>query len=819
MPVFKLINLKSFFFFKVDCHPTFIDKNDINKHSGQKNLMVFTASVQKGQNETYHQHVKSAACATNVPHNPLEFMQPHRTISPTNNPKNSPEIAVRKRTRPLLCQDNCSSCEYPCNKKWKETNSEGKDRPTLHFPSAKESSILYSPLDRCSAAVIQKHIRDTRCESFLHPLLSIVNRLMAHRSNRNFFNAPVDPEKLQIPHYFAIIQHPMDLSTVKTKCIQLEYATPEECATDIRLVFSNACLFNPTGHMVHEAAKRILTDFEADYARYQLKQRLKTKRRDQHSCSSCLSNVCGICLEKCIHFEPPLLICIGPCRQRIKRYAIYYRTLDSKHHWCAKCFTTLPKWIEVDNTQDRSIAKCELIKDKFTDKVTEPWVQCDECNGWAHQVCSLFNAAVNNDNRQKMTPYVCPLCRQKRLEKVNGGDEMGIEEYGIDSMSVDESSVETSEIFKHGCNPEQTDFCGSDIMEHETGLLNGFARSNCLKETSLSKFMETWIMDRFSRMGESELAESITVRVVSSIKTNHKIPEAVRLHFGTKNLKYPDQVEYTSKAICVFQRINKIEVCIFFMYVQEYDHQCSLVFNRNRVYLAYIDSLIYMRPRRIRTALYQEILLSYFAFCKERGYMWIHIWACPTTRGGDFIYWCHPTSQKNPAKERLQKWYLQMVERGQQVGVIASCDDLYGTEFETLEETLRNEVKLPPLFDGDFWPAQVELLLKYPGKRGRGSSASLEVQMHRDTIRSRVVDSVQACRDSLFVISLVRKRVEDSYLDQVEIPDISCTFLDYRTDMLRNSEQAHYQFDTFRRAKYSTMMLMYEVHKCQVCRS
>merc|ERR1711943_128107 len=117
--------------------------------------------------------------------------------------------------------------------------------------------------------------------------------------------------------------------------------------------------------------------------------------------------------------------------------------------------------------------------------------------------------------------------------------------------------------------------------------------------------------------------------------------------------KPPATVNYRQKAIALFQRIDGLDVCIYCTYVQEYDgddeydDKDALVkpHHNKRVYIAYIDSVEHFRPRECRTQVYHEILVSYLATARERGYEAAHIWACPPSRGNNFVFWNHPASQ------------------------------------------------------------------------------------------------------------------------------------------------------------------------------
>ncbi|KAG6952073.1 hypothetical protein JG688_00013440 [Phytophthora aleatoria] len=590
----------------------------------------------------------------------------------------------------------------------------------LAVRSSSRSAAL-SPLNAATAEQIRQHLRDVRRERFLRPFLAIVSKLMFHKGNHGFFNVRVDPVVWNIPHYFEVVKHPMDLAIVKNKCLNLEYATADECADEIRLVFNNACLFNPPGHIVHESAAMLLREFEADYAKYKTKAEAMAKRRDEHSCPFCLDNVCGICNEKCINFEPPFVMCSGACRQRIKRHAVYYKTPDGQYH-------------------------CPALKRR---------------------------------------PYT------KDFTRALGFDEE-IEEKVFDYLTrVDIDAVDAS-------------------------TTSSFVKSQDLQSCDLSRFMQKWVEQHLENLGEHEAAQSIVVKVVSSIKSSCHVSSVVREHFRSATQEYPQTIDYTSKVIFVFQMINGVEVCIFSMYVQEYDKHCQLPANRNRTYIAYLDSLVYMRPRH-----------------------------------------------KNPGKERLLQWYLSMAKKAKELGVVFACDDLYTREFELLEETL--DTQLPPHFDGDYWPSEAERLAASPPKRGRKDANTASACSAK--FRKRVSESVKSACESLFVIALQptcaackqlivnaaywRATNVDAYYcskclgavadaivtaagqeavltevspanfaeacsrNKMEEAEMPCPFLDYRPNMLKNCEEHHYQFDSFRRAKYSTMMLVYQISSAQ----
>ncbi|CAI9757357.1 unnamed protein product [Fraxinus pennsylvanica] len=98
----------------------------------------------------------------------------------------------------------------------------------------------------------------------------LLNRLMKQK-NAPIFNSPVDIIAYNIPDYFNVIKHPMDLGTVKTKLLSGRYSSPEGFAADVRLTLKNAMIYNPPGHYVHLAAEKMNKFFEVRWKQIEKK--------------------------------------------------------------------------------------------------------------------------------------------------------------------------------------------------------------------------------------------------------------------------------------------------------------------------------------------------------------------------------------------------------------------------------------------------------------------------------------------------------------------------------------------------------------------
>lgn len=96
---------------------------------------------------------------------------------------------------------------------------------------------------------------------FMKQCEALLKKLMQHQYGW-VFNTPVDVVKLNIPDYYTVIKHPMDLGTIKSKITSSEYSSVLDFVADVRLTFSNAMTYNPPANHVHIMADTLRKFFE-----------------------------------------------------------------------------------------------------------------------------------------------------------------------------------------------------------------------------------------------------------------------------------------------------------------------------------------------------------------------------------------------------------------------------------------------------------------------------------------------------------------------------------------------------------------------------
>ncbi|KAK1280820.1 Histone acetyltransferase HAC12 [Acorus gramineus] len=343
----------------------------------------------------------------------------------------------------------------------------------------------------------------------------------------------------------------------------------------------------------------------------------------------------------------------------------------------------------------------------------------------------------------------------------------------------------------------------------------------------------------------------------------------------------------------VFQKFDGIEVVLFGMFVQEYGSNCPEP-NRRHAYLAYLDSVKYFRPdndiksatgEALRTFVYHEILIGYLEYCKRRGFVSCHIWACPSGKRQDYIFYHHPNTQRMPNAKKLQKWYATMLQKASEEHIVVGTTNIYDGYFLSSDECkVKFSAAHLPYFDGDYWPnalediikdvqkekdekeqiiAVPERALKYAVHQRSIGHASKEYQIVKkfgshilqckeNLIVAQLQHACTCCREyilsgKVWVCRQCSKRKfqlcekcyesektlgewkhpsncrEKHSLSQIEVDTVHSdtedgdetirnTSVDHRPEFLDFCQSNYHQFDTIRRAKHSSLMILYILH-------
>lgn len=89
---------------------------------------------------------------------------------------------------------------------------------------------------------------------------------MRRTKDARFYKEPVDPIKMNIPHYPQFIKHPMDLLSMERKLKENEYKSVQEVVDDFALMVQNALTFNGSDHIVSQEGLKLKAIFDKQMA-------------------------------------------------------------------------------------------------------------------------------------------------------------------------------------------------------------------------------------------------------------------------------------------------------------------------------------------------------------------------------------------------------------------------------------------------------------------------------------------------------------------------------------------------------------------------
>ncbi|CAF2841820.1 unnamed protein product [Rotaria sp. Silwood2] len=298
----------------------------------------------------------------------------------------------------------------------------------------------------------------------------------------------------------------------------------------------------------------------------------------------------------------------------------------------------------------------------------------------------------------------------------------------------------------------------------------GFICNTCIREYNIKRKENRYIAQQLTVTDLSSRLEErvnkflfdkdchegrVTIRVLASCDKICKVKSQLKIFYRNQVV---DGYPYRKKAIFAFQEIEGVDIVFFGIYVQEYDERCPAP-NTHRVYISYLDTVHFFRPKLYRQDVYHEILIGYLDYAKQHGYMYAHLWACPTREDFDYIFHCHPPEQRLPKLKHLRDWCRKMLDR-------AIAEHIAIDYKNIMQDCLDNQVYTVldiPYFDDDLWPIIIEDSIEKLNQEdpteisGKRKSANT----YEKKLLKKMANQMSNCTDLLSIIfSTMEKRKE-----------------------------------------------------------
>lgn len=167
----------------------------------------------------------------------------------------------------------------------------GVSRPPDSTASKLPTPVTPAPITSAPAtpAPVAPEADGDRLTKMQHRFLVKSITSLRRMQDSRFYREPVDIVKMNIPQYFDIVKHPMDLGTIERKLKGEQYPTVQALVDDFNLMVQNAILFNGAQHLVAQEGLRLKMTFDKqlthlpapDVVEEKKSKKAKAPRRDQ----------------------------------------------------------------------------------------------------------------------------------------------------------------------------------------------------------------------------------------------------------------------------------------------------------------------------------------------------------------------------------------------------------------------------------------------------------------------------------------------------------------------------------------------------------
>lgn len=164
------------------------------------------------------------------------------------------EIANDSRLKSKAALSSAAANGVPKIRRDLSASAGGRPKREIHPPKPKDMPYDTRPrnkrllTDLRFASQVLKELTSKKHEAYSYPFLE-----------------PVDPVALDCPTYFDFVKKPMDLSTISNKLQNNQYDALEEFHDDVKLVFHNCYIFNPSTSPVNTMGHKLEAVFDKRY--------------------------------------------------------------------------------------------------------------------------------------------------------------------------------------------------------------------------------------------------------------------------------------------------------------------------------------------------------------------------------------------------------------------------------------------------------------------------------------------------------------------------------------------------------------------------
>ncbi|KAL3316602.1 hypothetical protein Ciccas_004748 [Cichlidogyrus casuarinus] len=226
-----------------------------------------------------------------------------------------------------------------------------------------------------------KNLKTWEPKELEEAFMPLLDKLWMEKDAEPFLQSVEDLVK--IPQYAQIVTNPIDLPMIKQGLLGGRYSDPWGIVDDFWLMFNNAWLFNKKLSKVYRNCSKLAEVFEEQ--------------------ANPLMQSLGFCCAREEIFLPQILNCTTVNLCRINRDAVYYQFTNANKTDTGLC---MDKYPICEKCYNDAYTSSKFEKMRNSRKEPEPNVYCRECGRKWHQICGCHMDEIWSKG------FICPSCTQ-----------------------------------------------------------------------------------------------------------------------------------------------------------------------------------------------------------------------------------------------------------------------------------------------------------------------------------------------------------------------------------------------------------------------
>ncbi|CAL2050595.1 unnamed protein product [Caenorhabditis brenneri] len=314
-----------------------------------------------------------------------------------------------------------------------------------------------------------------------------------------------------------------------------------------------------------------------------------------------------------------------------------------------------------------------------------------------------------------------------------------------------------------------------------------------LKATPSSQAVEAELNATMSAKG---LTRDLYFRTLCCEERDGRIPEHEAMYCSNVQKLIARDCAHRFKMYGLFDRIEGHDVLIAVLAVDEYRGSKLPEWKRGVASIQYFDTAKYFEPRNLSRELNQSLLRIYSNYVREQGFKKILVYAsAPSTPGSDYLINCPPLAKANLNQNGLYSYYQEtfrgLTDTLNAQGISADVSNII--DLDKKRESVKSFCQ-ELYVDSGFWADQLEQFLAPKNKENVGL----------DELKKFVENRTKTFSKCQFYVSF--KQAGPLVFD--EDPIMKSALAHSRISFLDTQMKNQWQFNSLRRAKYSSMMII-----------